>query len=145
MSRGPSRTIILGLLLVAIAGCKRGPRLAEVEGVVKQNGKPLANVQVEFWPEVEGPRSFGATDANGHYVLTTDDGKQAGAVVGSHRVVLYDLSVYANLPINNARAMENVRLKPVRFSGRYTDPQQTPLKKTVDAGTRNNIDLEVLP
>jgi hypothetical protein len=87
----------------------------------------------------------GVTGTDGRYVLTTDDGKQAGAVVGVHRVVLYELSVYANSPINNARAMEDVRLKPVRFAVRYTNPQQTPLKKSVEAGSKNDIELEVVP
>jgi hypothetical protein len=135
----------LVVLALAATGCGGKPRLAEVEGIVKQNGKPLANVQVEFWPEGSGPRSLGVTGTDGRYVLTTDDGKQAGAVIGAHRVVLYDLSVYANLPINNARAMEDVRLKPVRFAVRYTNPQQTPLKKSVEAGSKNDIELEVVP
>src|SRR5262249_47532182 len=144
MKRSSCR-VVLCVLMLATVGCSRGPRLAEVEDIVKQNGKPLADVQVEFWPEGSGPRSLGVTGTDGRYVLTTDDGKQAGAVVGTHRVVLYDLSVYANLPINNARAMENVRLKPVRFAVRYTNPQQTPLKKSVEAGSKNDIELEVVP
>ena len=51
---------VLGAL--AAAGCHRGPALAEVNGTVKLNGKPLNRVIVEFLPDPDqgtsGPRSF---------------------------------------------------------------------------------------
>src|SRR5262252_2054040 len=89
--------------LVTLTGCSGGPEFAQVTGTLKANGKPLENVQVEFWPEVTGRRSIGVTDKDGKFSLATDDGARQGAVVGSHKVVLVDLAAYANVPVNRPR------------------------------------------
>jgi hypothetical protein len=127
------------------AGCSGGPTFAEVIGTVKVGGKPMENVQVEFWPEVTGPRSIGVTDRDGRFTLRTQDGKQAGAVIGPHKVVLVDLSTYAKIPLNRSRQVENVDFSPKRFAGRYGDPNHTPLKKEVKAGEANTFDLSADP
>src|SRR5262245_43426437 len=91
-----TRAAATGIVLaLAIAGCGGGPTLSPVSGTVTMNGKPLANVQVEFWPIDAAPRSTGAIDQTGRYTLTTDNGSKPGAIVGRHKVVLYDLNVYA--------------------------------------------------
>jgi hypothetical protein len=131
------------LLLAGLAaGCSGGPKFAEVTGTLKVGDRPLANVQVEFWPEVTGPRSIGVTDKDGRFTLRSDDGKHAGAVVGPHKVVLVDLDAYANVPVNLSREVENLDLKSKRFAEQYASPNSTPLKKEV-AGGANAIDLDV--
>src|SRR5690348_11061114 len=86
---------LVGLLTaVGAVGCSSGPKLAEVNGTVRLNGKPLADIMVEFNPDAAtGARSTGATDENGRYTLICDD-QRPGAIVGPHRVVLHDLAVY---------------------------------------------------
>src|SRR5262245_2170625 len=80
-------------LITAVGGCQRGPTwdLATVEGTVTKAGRPLAKIQVIFWADVKagakGPRTFGFTDATGHYKLRTDMGEQ-GAAIGQYRVCL---------------------------------------------------------
>ena len=63
MRHGPWRTLMLLALCgsCCAAGCSGGPRLAEVKGTVRLNGKPLPKVMVEF-------RHLGV-------VMLPDDGK----------------------------------------------------------------------
>jgi hypothetical protein len=82
------------LALTAVAGCGAAlPPIAEVEGVVRLDGKPLAGVYVEFAPEVAGgaatrlPFSDATTDANGHYELRCET-QVPGALVGMHKVII---------------------------------------------------------
>lgn len=136
-----------GALLLAAgltaAGCSGGPTFAEVSGSVKVGGKPMENVQVEFWPEVSGPRSIGVTDRDGRFTLRSQDGKRAGAVAGPHKVVLVDLSTYEKIPLNLSRQVENVDFSPKRFGVQYGDPNRTPLKREVKAGEANTFDLAI--
>src|SRR5260370_32621542 len=110
------------MVLGTVAGCSGGPTFAPVAGTVAGGGKPLDNVQVEFWPQVSGPRSIGVTDKDGHFTLTSDNGNEQGAVVGSHKVVLVDLAPYAKVPVNMPREVEKVNLASVRFGGQFANP-----------------------
>src|SRR5437879_1216622 len=112
---GRSFAVVIGFALLSAAGCSGGPAFAPVTGTVTAGGKPLENVQVEFWPQVSGPRSLGVTDKNGRFTLTSDNGEQPGAVIGSHKVVLVDLIPYAKVPVNLPREVEKVNLASVRF------------------------------
>lgn len=83
---------VLACSAVLLAGCggETYP-LAPVAGTVKLKGKPLADARVGFEPIRKGerlnagPGSYGKTDANGRFELTSLDG-DPGAVVGMHRV-----------------------------------------------------------
>lgn len=83
------------LLFVAVAmtaGCSGGG-LGRVSGTVTLDGKPLADVEVLFAPEVvdgngsPGVYSFCVTDSEGKFELKTRYQKQ-GAVVGPHLVTI---------------------------------------------------------
>jgi hypothetical protein len=85
---------LLAALAVASAGCRGEPPIAPVEGTVTKEGKPLAGVIVEFYPDPDfatgGPRSASElTDVAGHYRLRTDHGDN-GAAVGRYRVCVLD-------------------------------------------------------
>lgn len=84
--------VALGALL--LAGCGASTyELAPVSGRVTLDEKALAGARVSFEPQAEqgkdivGPGSFAVTDDDGRYVLATVD-KQAGAVIGKHRVTI---------------------------------------------------------
>jgi hypothetical protein len=113
-----------------------------VEGTVRRQGKPLANVLVTFVPDLDqktsGVRASGHTDADGRYRLRGDD-KQPGVGVGNHRVVVEDLDVYA-LPRKPDGTL--LRNPPVRFDPRYGSPLKTPLRKQVQPGSQV-IDLDL--
>ena len=80
--------------LVATVGCGPGsdiPPLGKVSGKLTLDGKPAANMSVEFHPDnsagTKGPMSFGITDGEGKFSLYTGSGAE-GAVVGKHIVVV---------------------------------------------------------
>lgn len=133
--------LMVMLMTVTTVGC--GSNIAYVEGTVKQDGKPLDKILVEFWPAGEGPRSMGETDAQGHFVLTTDDGKTQGAVIGNHRVVLKDSAVFGDKFLG--RAAENKDIsggrKP-RIANSYTSAESSPLSQTV-ASSNNKFEFDV--
>ena len=82
------RAAVCGLALaLLVAGCG-GPQRATVEGVVTLDGKPLADVEVQFIPEPE--RGRGATPASAY---TDGAGRyriEAGVFVGPNRVCVND-------------------------------------------------------
>lgn len=125
-----------------LVGCG-GPKIAPVEGTITLDGKGLDKIYVEFWPQTEGPRSFGQTDDQGHFVLKTDDGKANGAVLGNHKVVLKDSSVLGDKFMG--RAAENKDIsggrKP-RISNSYTGADTTPISQVVEA-SGNKFTIEV--
>src|SRR5262245_45066205 len=138
----------LGLPLLAagllLASCSGRPRLAEVSGTVKMDGKRLANVKVDFHPDPDrgstGPGSSGTTDAGGNFTLTCSDGRP-GAVVGNHRIILTDLDVYGNKFVGRGDyRSESPTGAPVevpkkaRFPEVYSDLTRTPLKEVVRGG-----------
>lgn len=127
---------VFAVALAALMSCgPSGPNLAEVEGTLKLKGKPLAKIQVEFWPVAGAPRSMGTTDAQGWFTLTTDDGKRKGALVGSHKIVLVDVGVQGDVFLG--RAGENVDMtkgKKPQISDSYGDPHKTPLTREVTPG-----------
>jgi len=124
-------------------GCG-GPTIVEVTGTVKLNGKALDKVQVQFCPEQPGPRSIGMTDESGRFTLKTDDGQRSGAVVGSHRVVLTDTSIWDSKLIG--RAAEGVDIskgKKSRIPLELNDVMKTTIKKDVTSGGKNDIEIDL--
>jgi hypothetical protein len=86
------RTIAVAAAGLTLAGCGGGgPKYVPVSGVVTLNGKPYGKAVVSFQPlstpgnPNPGRGSTSYTDANGRFVLKSDDGRN-GAVVGKHRV-----------------------------------------------------------
>lgn len=84
--------VFSGLLLT---GCGSGVKAVPVSGTVTVDGTPLENVGVNFAPIGEtgavGPGSSGVTDAQGRFALeTVGDRRADGAVVGKHRVTLFE-------------------------------------------------------
>ena len=109
-----------GLLLLALsAGCAGKVKLVPAEGVLKIDGKPAANVSLQFMPDAlkgaKGPTSHAMTDENGRFVLKTFDGRD-GAVEGPHRVVLADLA--------EERTPQGKPSRPARLDATFTLPNQ---------------------
>jgi len=140
------RTFIFVSLLAAL-GCGSKPKLVQVEGIVKQKGKPMPEIMVEFLPDSkDGTRSIGKTDENGRFVLATDE-DEPGVMLGRHRVIVRDLGVFGGKFLG--RKLENVGekggpvLKPNRVPDDYTTALKTPLK--VEITGNQKIELEVAP
>src|SRR5262245_57310506 len=88
MRRAQWAVLALGVIT---AGCGDGTKYVKVTRVVLINEKAYPDAVVTYKPMVQegranpGRGSSGVTDANGRYVLQTDDGHD-GAVIGRHRV-----------------------------------------------------------
>ncbi len=79
----PLVVLVAALLFV---GCDRGPKIAQVTGVVTFDGKPVENASVSFYPS-EGRASSGVTNAEGKYELVFTRGRK-GALLGDHKVTI---------------------------------------------------------
>jgi hypothetical protein len=91
------RTPIWSLILALVAGCGGdGLSLAPVEGVLTYQGKPVADAGVVFSPVSpdQGPPAYGATDAEGHYSLVTNN--RPGAPIGEHRVSISKADLFGD-------------------------------------------------
>lgn len=82
------------VVLVLLAGCGSGGKVAPVSGTITLDGKPLSNALVAFQPIADagkpspGMGSTGVTDATGKYTLKTVDTDRPGAVVAKHSVII---------------------------------------------------------
>jgi len=87
LKKTPTRFVAIALLGLGLTGCgQSGPKLADVEGVVTLDGKPLEGVMLEFQPQGgKGSPSVGYTDKNGEYRLRFSRDRW-GAVPGTHVV-----------------------------------------------------------
>ncbi|MGL4550059.1 MAG: hypothetical protein ACRC33_02635 [Gemmataceae bacterium] len=128
--------------LVGLAGCgDGGPKLGQVEGTVRLNGKPVAGLRVDYNPDVErsgqaspGLSSHAHTGEDGRYSLTYDDRSRPrpGAVVGKHVVVVSDPEAE-----DQTRKVQTSRI-PLMYS-RVTE---TPLRHEVKSGAQT-IDIDL--
>ena len=79
--------ILFGAMLwLGVAGCGRGdlPELGQVQGKVTLNGKPLAGLEVHFFPDT-GRAATAITQNDGGYRLTYNHGVM-GTKVGPNTV-----------------------------------------------------------
>lgn len=85
LKQTPTRFVAIALLGLGLTGCgQSGPKLADVEGVVTLDGKPLEGVMLEYQPQGgKGSPSVGYTDKNGKYRLRFSR-ERWGAVPGTH-------------------------------------------------------------
>jgi hypothetical protein len=144
--------VLMPVVAGCLAGCSRGPQLAEVEGMLKLRGKPLPSVMVCFVPDAEagtsGPRSTGWTDAQGRYRLTCDQPPKPGAVVGKHCVTVFDPEGFDEplpgmLGVANPAPPKGKKPKRMQFDVKYLMPAKTPLRAEVRAPGPQIIDLNV--
>src|SRR5262245_35167731 len=127
----------------AVSGCSNQPTLVPVTGTVTMNGKPLANVRIDFHPDpdkgTKGMGSTGTTDAEGKFTLTYQE-KSPGAIVGHHRAIVTDLDVFGNVFVGRkdyrteAPGGPKETPRKVRFADTYSNLATTPFKQEVTSG-----------
>ena len=92
--------VVVATSLAALPGCGGdGPVLYPVEGTIKKNGEPMAEVAVIYVPD--SPQGHNAasqaiTGPDGKYYLTTDG--RTGAPAGKYRVSLSKAPAPADVP-----------------------------------------------
>lgn len=125
------RLLFLSLFFVSCLGCEKPIKYAEVEGIVKYNGKPVPKVKVQFLPDAEkgaiGPHSTAITDEQGKFKLECIDPqtkKKKGAVVGLHRVLIEDSD------------------RPFTPQGQKPPPPRIPIKYATAVGSKLEIEVK---
>ncbi len=118
------RILVPFVLLSICSGCNDSRfKIVPVSGVVTIDGKPIESAFVSFDPRstsedgIAGPGSFGRTDAEGRYKLTTYD-RQNGAVHATHRVAIRTM-IAEDGPDGNPRIVRR-ELLPPKFHQRST-------------------------
>ena len=132
----------------AILGCSdsRPYKTAAVSGRVTLDGKPLAKARVSFHPAqkasdgpLSGPESYGETDADGNYSLTTVF-KDKGASVGRNRVMITTLKM--ERPASDPEEGKFKMVSPEKVPAKYST-EKAPLYFDVPAGGTNAANFEL--
>jgi hypothetical protein len=129
--------LLVGALALAAFACggkaKQWTFNEVVEGTVTLDGAPVANVLVQFVPNMDptlqAPQSSGYTDEKGHFRLTCDN-KRAGAVIGQHDVLVF------------AGRSEDPAKRPPAIPQPYSTVAKTPLHFEVTAD-QHTYDLKL--
>lgn len=113
---------LLLLLILAIAGCQRGPRIVPVSGTITLDGQPVKDAAVMFMLNPGNRIATGITDVAGRYSLSTHPTGN-GAYEGSHTVTvsLYrdESSPGTNTPegaVSGSSLVKIVWLVPEKYS-----------------------------
>lgn len=132
---------IIGVLFILVcftgSACDTGGvAVTPVEGVIKLNGKPAANLLLQVSPaEGHDGRALSASaisDATGRFVLKCDNGR-AGAPIGKHKVTVVD----NNLATEEEPGKAGARTPTNRVPGQFASVATTPLELVVEAGKKD--------
>jgi hypothetical protein len=144
--------VLTASLVVAGPGC--GSRLAQVQGVVKLDGKPVPAAMVEFLPlGGKGQPANGVTDSSGAFHLDTLSSGD-GAWPGEYKVVVrkYEVDPAMQQPIDpsDPKAQEKqyaaaakVMAKPKKhlIPDVYRNHETTPLRWKVPDDNNKTLEL----
>lgn len=146
-------TAYVSILSFSLLGCGESsgpgrPKLAPVSGVIKFQGKPVANADVTFAGEGSPRFATARTDAEGKFALTTFDTND-GAVPGKHAITIAASPTGGKKP-EEMTAQDMINMGPRNptaegtLPAKYADPKTSGLSRTVVEGEPNTftIDLE---
>jgi hypothetical protein len=119
---------LASLCLAGFSGCSSS-KIGEIEGRVLLDGEPAKQLQVMYRRIGGGGDGLGVTGPDGRYVLYHGRGKR-DFPVGEYTIAIAPLEA------------EGGERSKLRLPKTITDPEQSTLKKTVNAGS-NVIDLEI--
>ncbi len=135
-----------GLLLLSGCGNAQptGERLATVSasGVLTLNSKPLEYYQVLFFPPNGQRPAAGTADAEGKFVLGTNE-PQDGAVVGSHKVAINWVGPPSTDPNDGIMEFSEPPAPSIRIDPRYSDPETSGLVVEIPASGTNEIRIDL--
>jgi hypothetical protein len=126
-------------LALSFGGCSGNGKLAPVSGVVKLNGKPVANVEVIFQPtsgesvSAPGPAAFGVTGADGRYTLKVMGEDKTGATIGKNVVRFSGRASAADFSEDGTKRGKPAVSIPARYGGDAKIEFDVPPKGTKSA------------
>jgi hypothetical protein len=142
-----ARLVVTGIAVMAAlaAGCAKAPPplIADVEGVVLLNGKPLNKAEIRFIPPIGyGPEyvATGVTDAKGRFKLSCMG--QAGACAGENLVLVVESDIPPallgeNAQVELAKYFQSLGGRPI--PPRYGNLTESPLTANVTADQKEYI------
>jgi hypothetical protein len=131
---------------LTLAGCGGGPdrpQTAKVTGKVLNNGQPVADAAVVFYPQVEGGArtSSGRTDASGAFTLDCFD-KGDGAVLGKHKVTVNPGAEVTES--NDPAALKTVEASRGKLPEKFSTAEKTTITvDVVEDESKNVFDLDL--
>jgi hypothetical protein len=136
------------LLLVAVGGCGKEGGKIPVNGIVKLDGRPLANASVSFIAETPGCRdAYGLTNADGVFYLTTAKVGD-GVPPGRYKVIVKPVAAPEPGVVHKSvqEAMKAAARKPRRpaivLPPRYSESSKTVLVQDVPPTGNVVFDLQ---
>lgn len=144
MPRGLGVCAFAAFLLLNLIGCNFSG-LSPVAGVVTLDGQPLANASIQFIPQGMGRDATAGTNAQGEFVMSTQEPRD-GVAAGTYKVVITPPSS-AGPPPKFASASEAMAatagqqqtLVNPSFPAKYTRQETTPLTQVVPANEKKII------
>ncbi|MBM4096771.1 MAG: hypothetical protein FJ261_08345 [Planctomycetes bacterium] len=143
------RTILLyGLVAMVGLGCGADRKLQVVKasGEVLVGGKPAEGALVVFHPQEKDRerdvKPFAKTDAQGKFVLNTYE-EGDGATPGEYKVTIVWNKADGPAPKFSFSEEGGKSTGPDRLGGRYGNPANTSLWKTVKKGEANLFKFEL--
>jgi hypothetical protein len=137
-------------LVVAAGGCGSGVTVYPVEGKVIYNGKPMKGggaISLVPLGNQEGKAAGGEIDEDGNYKLTTHSPGD-GSMAGEFRVIIIQVTDREPEATEDgqktAQALQAVAPAD-RIPMIYADPLNSPLRATVEAKSKNEIDFQLKP
>jgi hypothetical protein len=129
-------------LTLSLGGCGGNEKLAPVSGVVKFNGKPVADIEVIFQPVTEsvttpGPAAFGVTGPDGRYTAKVVGEDKSGATIGKNQVLFAGRAPAEDFSEDGKKRGKPAVAIPARYSTESKIMFDVPAKGT------NNADFEL--
>ncbi|MCG8448800.1 MAG: hypothetical protein MI725_04360 [Pirellulales bacterium] len=126
---------------VLMFGCGNSHHLeiAEVEGVITCDGRPVTQGVVIFIP-VKGKRATGKIDSEGRYCLTTYSNGD-GAIVGLHKVGVVAYEDMRQYYLAKYAESDSYEMPKAIVAEKYGDPFSSGLTFHVEPGKTNQADF----
>jgi hypothetical protein len=133
----PYVTMLLGVTLIAIVGCRHNSMESEVSGVVTLDGSKIGPGTIVFAPVGPGGRpATGSIESDGSYGLKTS--RDSGLAAGNYRVAV---SIH-KMP-ENVRRGDRPPMGKSLIPEKYEDETKSGLQYDVSAGW-NTINIELV-
>lgn len=144
-----SRFVVPGLAFAALLGCGQstGP-VADIfptvpaAGVLIHKGKPLPNYQVTFTPPGESRPASGITDAEGKFVLGTNEVND-GAIPGTHIVSVAWVNPDDDASGDPVDSPKQFPKPPADLPAAYSDPVNSGILVEVPEGGSTELVVEL--
>jgi hypothetical protein len=130
--------VAITLTVVGMMGCSGGPKgepTADINGVVKRNnGEPVADVVVVFYPD-KGQTGQTKTDSTGKFKVTVP--------VGMNKIAIVSEASVASGTGSSPEEAKKISETKVKVDRKYANPLSSALEVTVKAGKNDPLELKI--